>query len=659
MDVSGVWKDIRNSVKDSLPTNPGKGQWINFQEKTGRAEVYYQDFRPKSVEAAKKYLLLQASTLLPPKFPRRDPTETPRSSRSTKMRCHGCHGNIGQGAHSGSGTGKNVCKLVHSKTCPGSVRESDAWRSCPADYIYYPELSPAPPHIGGELSTGLSTPFLGAVPTFFPPSMQSLQTPAIQQIQGVPESVQRQVDNLRSVNQMAPHLQTKCNEDLTIGDLRRSPDISSIVDGLDNLFRQDIPALSASTTAKVGHQIQILPAYTQHQPVDSLVSIAAGGVMPAGMGAQLLGGGQLGVLQKPQGVHPHGQGEPVSGIQQIATFTQHPQYQQTSAATSITHHHPQTLGSNQPVMSTSHPTQHGHGEHMHAPLQPPGAHAQPQASHGFKATLGVHSQLHRSDVLGSGAQPHIVQAPQLPHGVHGTQPTPGVQAPQPPHQAPYGNHGTQPTFGVQAPPQRPHGIHGNQTLPSQDPTVQVLHPPQPTASAPANATQPDQGVHPPLPNTQAGQAQHQQPLAPHHHVSRPQGELTPQFPSGNHLPHQVQSGHGHFPGQYLQQIGQSSQYQVPTYIQYHNQVPTFNPITGNQPLQSQFTIPYPRPPGQYTLPNNQTSGQQPAISTPQYQSAQATSRIENRYSPTTGLMYQVMVPCTINPAPPQALHHHF
>ena len=52
------------------------------------------------------------------------------------MRCHGCHGILGGGAHSGSATGKNHCIFVHNPSCPGGVVEDANWKPCPDNYIF-------------------------------------------------------------------------------------------------------------------------------------------------------------------------------------------------------------------------------------------------------------------------------------------------------------------------------------------------------------------------------------------------------------------------------------------------------------------------------------------------------------------------------------------
>ena len=117
-DISGPQKDFVQTP--STPhISPNSNLWtqlgVNCQRKPASAEVYCVDFVPKSIDSAIKYFRSQPRPF-PPKFPRHQ-SGTPLSSKSTSMRCHGCHGIIGQGAHLGSGTGRNVCTLVHSNTC--------------------------------------------------------------------------------------------------------------------------------------------------------------------------------------------------------------------------------------------------------------------------------------------------------------------------------------------------------------------------------------------------------------------------------------------------------------------------------------------------------------------------------------------------------------
>ena len=64
-----------------------------------------------------------------------DPLSTHLSRRTERMVCHGCHGVIGNGAHVGSSTGKNLCTRQHSHTCPGGIVDDSSWKACPIGYI--------------------------------------------------------------------------------------------------------------------------------------------------------------------------------------------------------------------------------------------------------------------------------------------------------------------------------------------------------------------------------------------------------------------------------------------------------------------------------------------------------------------------------------------
>ena len=65
-----------------------------------------------------------------------DNIESEDSVKVADMVCHGCHGEIGSGAHIGSATGKNLCKFNHSSFCHGGILDDDAWRACPDDYVF-------------------------------------------------------------------------------------------------------------------------------------------------------------------------------------------------------------------------------------------------------------------------------------------------------------------------------------------------------------------------------------------------------------------------------------------------------------------------------------------------------------------------------------------
>ena len=97
-------------------------------------------FKPSSSEEAKEFLR-QPAFQLPAGVARL--CDTPLSSQPGKQRrrqlvmiCHGCHGHMGGGAHSGSAVGKSLCSFPHSATCQGGIVEDDTWKGCPTGYTF-------------------------------------------------------------------------------------------------------------------------------------------------------------------------------------------------------------------------------------------------------------------------------------------------------------------------------------------------------------------------------------------------------------------------------------------------------------------------------------------------------------------------------------------
>ena len=97
-------------------------------------------FKPSSSEEAKEFLR-QPAFQLPVGVARL--CDTPLSSQPGKQRrrqlvmiCHGCHGHMGGGAHSGSAVGKSLCSFPHSATCQGGIVEDDTWKGCPTGYTF-------------------------------------------------------------------------------------------------------------------------------------------------------------------------------------------------------------------------------------------------------------------------------------------------------------------------------------------------------------------------------------------------------------------------------------------------------------------------------------------------------------------------------------------
>ena len=220
-------------------------------------------FKPSSAAEAKAFLR-QIAIQLPTGISNFG-SETPRSSRTVKwkgrqpdMICHGCHGPMGGGAHNGSAIGKNNCTLLHHPSCPGGVEDDVNWRACTAGYVHQqlPEtgfeqslltqdflptepVRPVTEHItvttdlqpGPGLSdqnpSHLSGQQQGGRPQFgshlrpqIPLSLSS------QPDHQVSEDMQRQMDQLRAVNQVqAENRDRPLADDLTIRDLRADPDL--------------------------------------------------------------------------------------------------------------------------------------------------------------------------------------------------------------------------------------------------------------------------------------------------------------------------------------------------------------------------------------------------------------------------------------------------
>ena len=139
-------------------------------------------FEPLTCESAKTFL---SAARLPPRFPfRRDPLETPKTSRNRAytMICHGCHMQMGQGAHNGSAPGKALCTLPHSVSCLGGIIEDNTWRACPPGYAHHGQTVPTSGFQDTLSMTDFmsSTPASGAVGLFRQPQLTP-QVHALQQ----------------------------------------------------------------------------------------------------------------------------------------------------------------------------------------------------------------------------------------------------------------------------------------------------------------------------------------------------------------------------------------------------------------------------------------------------------------------------------------------
>ena len=225
--------------------------------------------------------------------------------------CHGCHGELGNGAHTGSATGKDRCTLPHSLRCLGNIIETDSWRACPSDYQLNPDalymgatgfentLDPSAFRPDGQArstpaGSGSSTPTgqqvgdqANVLPGFDAESesrplgarsknhTQSLDQPLgatvnvnrlpqqIQRTSGydgnfvpnaqyegdLPPYIQRQIDDFRASNQAANSVPDRPNNNFTIADLRKDKILREQVEyGIHDL-REQIPSLSRAPTA--------------------------------------------------------------------------------------------------------------------------------------------------------------------------------------------------------------------------------------------------------------------------------------------------------------------------------------------------------------------------------------------------------------------------
>ena len=233
-----------------------------------------------------------------------EPLATPLTSRKPlgEMVCHGCHGPIGEGAHVGSATGKNLCKFLHSPSCPGGILDDGSWKACPVGYVlgmvmsgtgfeqtldtmdFRPEnlLSSSTPAAGlpaGGVPLTSEADLLRfqrqaqgeAVRERMPgmvyagPGGQSsaLPTPVFHGLesgdnlpQSLPSEVENQVLILRAKNQQAQSQVAAGDAQLTIAGVRKSPGMEEIVGNQMDEFQQIIPSLSAAQSAFLPPKVQ-------------------------------------------------------------------------------------------------------------------------------------------------------------------------------------------------------------------------------------------------------------------------------------------------------------------------------------------------------------------------------------------------------------------
>ena len=159
--VSASTTEFKLSSADSvLPPFPGT--WKVCRDKNSTPTSI---FEPASCDAAKHFI--RSSVKILPRFIYKtdykpDPLDTPKSSKTVtpNMPCHGCHLQMGQGAHQGSAPGKNHCTLPHSLSCQGGVVEDDSWRACPDGYVYHGQVVPG----SGFVDTMNQSQFLSSTP---------------------------------------------------------------------------------------------------------------------------------------------------------------------------------------------------------------------------------------------------------------------------------------------------------------------------------------------------------------------------------------------------------------------------------------------------------------------------------------------------------------
>ena len=573
------------------------------------------------------------------------------------MRCHGCHLVIGQGAHSGSGTGKNLCTLVHSSSCPGGIPESEAWRACPPNFI--PPVLPTDAHNAGFQNTGTaSTPILGARPKDQLLDNQPISTQVTPIRQTLPDAILRNVDALRSDNQKAPHLQEKLKDNLTIRDLRKDSETSFIVDGLEGNFRQDIPSLSAARTARIGAEIQHLPGLGQHQQLphgfpqqDVLPNLVINGQDGATAAPlqTVSSGMQLAGLNVPLQLHSQqelGDGQ----LEQPQVFVGSQQLQQASVGgiqqlrPDATHQHQVRPASAQQQV------------HSAQQLQPLGGAIRPGGPQLVPTSLGVHHpigpQVSHQTLPVTGAYAHV----QSPFGVDQLagqyvpqQTGVGQQQPQlaPSRQVPQPNfqHQTGYTIGGQY-------TQGNTQQTNFQPVQGVQTPQVGFGQVP--------GLHLTQPHPQHaphGQVPGHQFILTGQDQTRVQANLVQQQVFGQTS--QLQTGQGLQQGNVpLHQPQATAHNPYLTQVQSHGQAGQQAPVQTQQlaqgSLQAQFTFPHPSQPTQYGLSPYQAPVQQ-VLATPQHQPSQLNTKLEYRWSPTTGHLYPVRVPLptTVNSTPSQ------
>ena len=255
-------------------------------------------FKPSSAAEAKQFLSHPAFQL-PPGVSRL--CDTPVSSRGVKQRgrptttmqtCHGCHGPIGGGSHTGSATGKNNCTFPHNPVCTGGILEDSTWRGCPEGYILTgfdqtlatqdfqtpatmqqqsQVVQPSPdasllglenPHVTPNLTEEQMREHMDRL------QRQEMGEGARPRDNQIPHPIQKQIDSHRALNQVqSSNMDQPSSAGLVISDLRADHHSRTLVGSQIADLRQKIPSLSAAPTAQVPTGPGLLD--NQQQPVPS------------------------------------------------------------------------------------------------------------------------------------------------------------------------------------------------------------------------------------------------------------------------------------------------------------------------------------------------------------------------------------------------------
>ena len=260
-------------VKPNSPTvtTPLTGAWRVFKPRNKTPTTL---FEPSSCEAAKDFL--SSKVRLPPRpHSRTNPLDTPKTSRvhqpgtsQGKMICHGCHLQMGQGAHQGSAAGKNVCTLPHSINCPGGIHEDDSYRACPTGYVYHGQVVPE----SGFLNTMNQSDFMSSTPA------SASSTPGQVQLYNAPRSTPNNQLNLvpTEVPVIQPaSLSQPMLVQATTGSVQSSPFVSTSRPSTTPYL---VPSSSAVTMASMSQPGLVLaPVNTLPSQNPSTISLTTSG----------------------------------------------------------------------------------------------------------------------------------------------------------------------------------------------------------------------------------------------------------------------------------------------------------------------------------------------------------------------------------------------